>query len=263
MERLSTLPSARAARQPSQHRPGAPKDLEREEPTEPMRPADARAFRVARWPSPRGPGPLMALAVACAAGLAHAQDTGVEPELVNRDEQGQVVMRDDAAGFGAPGQWAFSTDATLAIERRTQSHADATTSVSIFPAADYFVIENLSIGGVLGVGYTKAGSAHSTIFRLGPRIGYNLNLSELLSVWPKLGIGYAHTKADDSVALPSGDTVTRTVKNDAVQLNLFAPVMLHPAPHFFAGFGPFVDTDLNGDNRATTWGLRLTLGGWL
>jgi hypothetical protein len=39
--------------------------------------------------------------------------------------------------------------------------------------------------------------------------------------------------------------------------------MLHPAPHFFAGFGPFLDVDLSGDNRATTWGARLTLGGWI
>jgi hypothetical protein len=33
--------------------------------------------------------------------------------------------------------------------------------------------------------------------------------------------------------------------------------------HFFAGFGPFLDTDLSGDARATAFGGKLTLGGWL
>jgi hypothetical protein len=35
------------------------------------------------------------------------------------------------------------------------------------------------------------------------------------------------------------------------------------APHFFAGFGPFLDADLTGDNKATVIGGKLTLGGWL
>jgi hypothetical protein len=39
--------------------------------------------------------------------------------------------------------------------------------------------------------------------------------------------------------------------------------MFHPVQHFFAGFGPFLDTDLSGDARATVFGGKLTLGGWL
>jgi hypothetical protein len=246
------------AEQPNPGDPGAP-ILEPRVPTDPIE--DPRLPAVE--PPKRGLCGVIALATWCVAGIAHAQEAPPAPELVSRDEQGNVVTRDDAAGFGAKGQWTFSTDATLSLERRTQSHTDASTAISIFPATDYFVIENLSIGGVIGVGYIKAGDAHSTIFRLGPRIGYNIDLSPLLSLWPKLGISYAHTTSEDSVTNASGDEVTDTTKNDAVQLNLFVPVMLHPAPHFFAGFGPFVDTDLNGDNRATTWGLRLTLGGWI
>jgi hypothetical protein len=46
-------------------------------------------------------------------------------------------------------------------------------------------------------------------------------------------------------------------------LNLFAPVMVHPAEHFFIGFGPALDTDLTGDVKATTIAGRLTIGGWL
>src|SRR5689334_18095109 len=43
--------------------------------------------------------------------------------------------------------------------------------------------------------------------------------------------------------------------------NLFAPVMFHPVPHFFVGFGPFLDADLSGDNKATLFGRRLRLSG--
>jgi hypothetical protein len=39
--------------------------------------------------------------------------------------------------------------------------------------------------------------------------------------------------------------------------------MFHPAPHFFVGLGPFLDADLSGDSRATTWGAKLTIGGWM
>jgi hypothetical protein len=46
-------------------------------------------------------------------------------------------------------------------------------------------------------------------------------------------------------------------------LNLFVPLMLHPAPHFFLGFGPALDVDLTGDTKSTTIAGRLTIGGWL
>jgi len=194
------------------------------------------------------------------------QDDGAprnEVQFVSRDDQGNLRAVDDAAGFGAKRQWAFSTDAALTFERKTQDDTDAVTTLSVLPAADYFVIKNLSVGGVIGVRYQKQGDAKSTSFQLGPRIGYNIELSPLLSLWPKLGFAYSHNKTENEVTLPGGQTLTNDTTNNAIAMNVFVPVMLHPAPHFFAGFGPFVDTDLNGDNRATTWGFRLTIGGWL
>lgn len=203
---------------------------------------------------------------AVTASSASAQDRGDDPQFIARDRQGNLSVLDDAAGFGREGQWTFSTDAALEFSRRTQEDSPATTSISVFPATDYFLIENLSVGGVIGVGYTKAGDTRSTAFKLGPRVGYNFELSPLLSVWPKLGFSYSHTKVETERETMVGTAVVRTsaeTSNDAIALNLFAPIMLHPAPHFFAGFGPFLDVDLSGNNRATIWGFRLTLGGWL
>ena len=180
-------------------------------------------------------------------------------DFVARDAQGQVTTANDRAGFGEAGQWTFSTDTTLVIQRETRSDSDgAVVKMSILPATDYFIIDNLSVGGVIGIEYDRTGDSRNTRFKLGPRVGYNFELSRLFSVWPKLGFSYAHGKY--KIESTPNDTVYKT---DTIALNLYAPLMVHPAPHFFAGFGPFLDTDLNGDNRATTWGFKLTLGGWL
>jgi hypothetical protein len=189
---------------------------------------------------------------------SHVEAQAQDQRLIATDRKGDLLVLDDAAGFGSPRQWAFSTDAGLSISRTTVSGQDgAQTVLVIQPALDYFVIKNLSVGGAVGVTYTKAGEFNSTRFVIGPRVGYNFELSRLLSVWPKLGFSYAHTSQDSGVPGRDNDSA------NSLALNLFAPVMVHPAPHFFAGFGPFLDADLSGDPRATTWGFKLTLGGWI
>ena len=161
--------------------------------------------------------------------------------------------------FGGVGQLALSSDVALLIQRSSQ---DATT-VQFAPAADYFVFHNLSIGGVVLFNYTHAKTSDVTRFSIGPRVGYNIALTDMLSIWPKLGFSYSHTNASRDVPNESEDVeVTRSTPGDHFTLNLFAPVMFHPVPHFFVGFGPFLDADLSGDNRATLFGGRLALGGW-
>jgi len=169
-------------------------------------------------------------------------------------EQGEGSTRDGQTDFGDPGIWAFSTDTALEIRWRKQADGPSSTTLSILPAADYFIIKNLSLGGVIGVEYSKTGDNKTVDFQLGPRVGYDFEIGRQLSVWPKLGLLFAHAKYKEP---------GNTDKNNAVQLNLFMPLMFHPAPHFFVGFGPFLEADLNGDNRATQLGFKLTLGGWV
>jgi len=199
---------------------------------------------------------------------ARAQET-TKRDFYARDANGSLVAEDNRAGFGAPHQWAFSSDAALSFQRQTVSNTNGSvTTITLAPSVDYFVIKNLSVGGLIGVDYRKAGSSHGTRFQIGPRVGYNFAFSRLLSLWPKLGFSYAHTSTDyQNVGRINSVTGLNTAignnKSNAIALNIFVPVVVHPAPHFFAGFGPFVDTDLSGDNRATVWGLKLTLGGWV
>jgi hypothetical protein len=166
--------------------------------------------------------------------------------------------------FGAQRQLAISSDAALLIERRTISGAEGgTTSIQLAPAADYFLANNISLGGFLGFAYATSGEDSSNRISIGPRVGYNIPFSDLVSIWPKIGFSFAHTSSTTTTTVTGGTEISNTRSNDAFALNLFAPVMFHPVPHFFAGFGPFLDTDLSGDNKATAFGGKLTIGGWL
>jgi streptogramin lyase len=165
--------------------------------------------------------------------------------------------------FGAAGQIAISSDAALLIQRRTLSGVEGgTTQIQLAPAADYFVITNLSVGGFVGFDYTTSGENESSRFSIGPRVGYNIPFSDLISIWPKVGFSFAHTSTT-ATRTTGNTTVSTTNSADAFALNLFAPVVFHPVRHFFAGFGPFLDVDISGDPRATVFGGKLTIGGWM
>jgi hypothetical protein len=158
-----------------------------------------------------------------------------------------------AERFGEAGVIAISSDAAFSIRDTHISGGPTAFNFVLEPAADFFVIRGLSVGGFIGIDYAKSGDSHSTRFGIGPRVGYNVGLSDLLSLWPRVGFSYAHTSI-------SGGGVG---SGNAMALNFFVPLMLHPAEHFFAGFGPFLDVDTIGDNKATSFGAKLTLGGWV
>ena len=165
--------------------------------------------------------------------------------------------------FGAPKQIAVSSDAALVVSSASTSGVTgSTTTVQLHPALDYFVVQNISVGGFLGVDYSKTGDSHATRFGLGPRVGYNIGVSDLVSVWPKIGFSYSSTSTSTTISTPVGPQ-TGSVAASSLALNLYVPIMFHPAKHFFGGFGPFLDTDLSGDVKQTVFGAKLTVGGWL
>lgn len=178
----------------------------------------------------------------------------------------EVAANSPSGRFGGKGQLAISSDAGLSISNTSISGVDgSSTQLVLRPALDYFVIDYLSVGGFLGLEYNSAPGGSSTAMSVGPRIGYNIPLSERFSFWPKVGFSFASTsQKQDAIRLPDGSTMSSSDRSStSVQLNLFAPIMFHPVQHFFIGFGPAFDLDLSGDNKATTIAARLTLGGWL
>jgi len=160
---------------------------------------------------------------------------------------------DDRAGFAEHGQLTLSNDAAFQVQQRAQSNGRGRAiSVVLAPSFDYFVIRNVSVGGLFGYTFTKAGGDKSQRFSVGPRVGYNVELTGMYSFWPRIGLSYAYStdRQDGSAG-----------RGSAVALNVSLPLMIHPVRSFFLGFGPYVDTDLSGSPRVTQFGGKLTMGG--
>ncbi len=192
-----------------------------------------------------------------------AQDNDDEVVEVRTTDRGlpDVPANSPSGIFGAKGQKAVSSDAGLSVSNTSVSGVDgSTTKLLLRPAIDWFFAENVSFGGFVGVDYTSQSGSSTSVISIGPRVGYNLPVSNRLSVWPKIGFSLANTTVNtDGV----GGLPDQEESNTAGQLNLFVPVMFHPVQHFFLGLGPALDLDLSGENKATTVAVRLTLGGWI
>ena len=175
--------------------------------------------------------------------------------------------------FGGPGTLAISNDMNLGFFGSSTSEGGGSSwTFLLAPAADYFVIQGLSLGGQ-GVyshlhlstgGNAAAGTGSTSIdsdtFGIGPRIGYNIPIGDLLSFWPK-------------VALIFSDTATSGASGNTFDIQAYAPLLLHLAPHFFVGLGPQIQTDLTASQssqgvsnphpaKTTSYGLYFTIGGW-
>jgi hypothetical protein len=162
----------------------------------------------------------------------------------------QVSPETPAGIFGMRGQVALSSDEGIATSF-SSTKGVKTFKYTFRPAIDYFLIDNVSIGAVLGFDYTSVGGAHTTVYSIGPRVGYNISFKPMFSVWPRVGLSYA------------GVNQSSAPGSNHLQLNVSVPFMFHPLRHFFAGFGPALDADLSGANKTTAIAGRVTLGGWL
>jgi hypothetical protein len=176
------------------------------------------------------------------------------------------VRHTPSARFGEAGQKAISSDVGMSISNTSVSGVDGSSTVLVLrPALDIFVADSLSVGGFVGVEYASSPGGSSQSISIGPRVGYDVFLSDRVSFWPKIGFAVARTnQTDDGATLPGGVVVGEDDEdNTSVQLNLFAPILFHPVQHFFLGLGPALDQDLTGEAKATVVAVRLTIGGWI
>jgi hypothetical protein len=164
--------------------------------------------------------------------------------------------------FGEHGQIVVSSDIELSLAHSsaTMNGGSATTFV-LAPSLDYFASTNVSVGGMLRFGYTSFEGGSSTDIALGARVGYNIVLTNVVTLWLRGGLVYAHGSTSlDGVAMDSSGNV--------LQLQVFAPLLWHPASHFFLGLGPAFSTDLvassNGMDapKVTSFGILSTIGGY-
>jgi hypothetical protein len=188
--------------------------------------------------------------------------------------------------FGGPGTLAISSDMNLALQGCSgcasptnigygAGNNAANSSgwvLTLAPAADYFVIQGLSLGAQIvyahthmssssGVAGSSSTSTDGDLFGIGARVGYNIPITDLISFWPKAGLLF--------------DTVSSTgsFSANAFDVFVYAPFLLHLAPHFFAGLGPQIQTDITSSQseaghsnpsppKQTSYGILFTIGGW-
>ena len=81
-----------------------------------------------------------------------------------------------SAGFAAVGQWVLSLRTTGDTGGFLFFHKDSPGdwSLSLHPEIDYFIINNLSVGGFIGFDFVTSGDNDSSRFSIGPRFGYNI-----------------------------------------------------------------------------------------
>jgi hypothetical protein len=230
----------------------------------------------------------------------------------------QLVITDDQplGAVGSTGLFTKSSpqtgspsDTVLPSSTSTASFQFATlsrnggdgTAFAVAPAADYFVIRNLSVGANVLFGLLNPapgprqpaieppplpgaapGAATSppswrlseTVFGIAARVGYNLTLTDTISFWPNLYFGYIEistTTSGSANGFPSSGS-------NAIAIGYYVPIMFQLATHFLLGIGPNFSTQLSNNQTSgstaifetsglsqplvTQVGVQATIGGW-
>jgi hypothetical protein len=162
-----------------------------------------------------------------------------------------IAEQINGSNFGNTGQVAIAGDFSISF-----LHEHGTSSLVLSPAIDYFFMPHLSLGGQVTFAYASYDPGSSTSFGLAPRVGYNIPLAPMFSLYPRAGFSFTHVSN-------SGGGISDS--SNLFGLFLFAPFLFHPVPHFFIGFGPSLSGDIAGGHPSQhflTFGLESTVGGY-
>lgn len=222
----------------------------------------------------------VALALAGALGLITSSASAAPPP----------VAKAHAPRFGDAGTVALSGAFGIGLGWYDYDDGNVYThAFNVSPELHVFVAENFSIGGSAygawsrSQGYSTRGSLDRdtrTTFGGALAFGYNVRLSRRVSFWPRVHLGFSTTSSTTESNVPSqSDEFPRSPdlgglywerKVSGAYLYAFAPLLLHPVPHFFVGVGPTVYQDLGvvhensypAKNDRTSFGLTTTVGIW-
>jgi hypothetical protein len=188
------------------------------------------------------------------------------------------------AGMGTEGSLTISADRLFGVlisstysetsqGNATVENTSRSTDINIInPAAsgagprvgiDYTVIPKLTIGVAVGIGFgsssnkTKVGGQEtstdgpsSTTILFAPRVGYMIDFSDQLGLWPRAGITLVR-KSDKTTGGQGGDTTTTFQQIGAT---VDVPLVIAPADHFAFTVGPFVDFPLTSSYKTEAGG---------
>ena len=151
-----------------------------------------------------------------------------------------------SAGFAAMGQFVL-TMKTTGDDGYVFFHKNGDWTISLHPSLDYFLINGVSLGATFGLGYSSADTG-TTLFDLGGRAGFNLNINDHFGFWPTAGFSLNVSSNHDT--------------NTSTSFAIFAPFLYHLVPHLFVGLGPSFAVAISGGS-GKSYGLDFVLGGWL
>lgn len=159
----------------------------------------------------------LAASAACLASLTVAPSARADRELLSQPgSKGQLVI-DQISGFRASLVNGLTYAGPLGFAHRSYSYDSPapvnntntvkTNTFWITPTADYFIMDRLSIGGLIefsstsgtvktatGPNTTTEGDLPTvTSFTLLPRVGYMIPITDRFAIWPRGGIGYARS----------------------------------------------------------------------
>jgi hypothetical protein len=185
--------------------------------------------------------------------------------------------------FGDRGQWVIlstSSGANIYSESFSGSQAHFVYA-NIGVGVDAFVARNFSLGvdaeatygDSKGYGAASLVETTSTHFAGGVRFGVNVPLGRRLSWYPRatLGVNVDHASTQTiSVSGPGASPAPpSSTSNVGPWINLYAPLLIHPVPHFFVGVGPRLAhsfSSLNGGpydgSQTTLLSAETVVGGW-
>jgi hypothetical protein len=181
--------------------------------------------------------------------------------------------------FGQSNEFVFDGEVSADISYTAYLGTNSSgLGVAFEPSFDYFVDDHVSLGVAPALSYSSASGidpitqarVETTVTGWGiePRIGFDLPLSSHLSWYLRIGFVFGGQNWDEKSAGQAN-----TYSTSLVAFHAFAPLLIHPAPHLFAGFGPAAYAELSNQysygpdrsqqNRQTTVGASLVVGGWI
>jgi hypothetical protein len=163
--------------------------------------------------------------------------------------------QETGGSFGSPGQLVISTDASGNLGYSTEGSGAG--FIFIEPGADYFIKQNLSVGSGLQLRALFGDGDDPVAFGLNARIGYNIPLTDKVSVWPK---GQVTLQIGDNI-LPFAVQNFPTGADTTVILEGYAPFLFHVTNHFYVGGGPRLAFGL-GDDVEVAFSVATTIGGY-
>jgi len=153
--------------------------------------------------------------------------------------------------FGEPGQLVIDQSFTLAASSMsfdTEGLAEYRgNQVTLAPVVSWFAARRVALR--LGARFVHSWASaaqgslgHATNIGASPGIGYALPLGQHLSLWPRVSADLGKTWYD------AGDFGAAT--SVGLSFGALAPVLWHPADHFFIGLGPGISWQLDGERLA-------------